>query len=99
MALERSPAPAVLGASPFRPDLPPEALANIEALARSAYDNANEPFHALSVLHQLLRAMDLSGSVPVFGLVLLIEPVLAQLDLLRADAYTLNHLLTFGEDS
>lgn len=97
MALKHPYTPASSGSTPFRADLAPQAHEDIVALARSVHDNANDPFHALSVLNHLLRSMDLAGSVPVYGLVLLIEPVIAQLDLLRAEASTLNHVLVPGD--
>ena len=85
--------PASSGATPF-PSTPAPALdADTVALVRSVHELANDPFQALSVLHQLLRSMDLDGTVPVHGLVLLLEPMLSQLELLRDDARTLRHAL------
>lgn len=97
MALEHPFTPAASGATPFRSTLPPSVHEDIVALVRSVHDNANEPLQALSVLQHLLRATDLAGTVPVWGLVSLIEPILAQLELLRADACTLNNALVPGD--
>lgn len=88
---------AARSASPFRSNLPADTRDNIVQLARSVNDSANDPFQALSVLDQLLRKMDLTDTVPVWGLVSLIEPILGRLDLLRADACTLSDALVSGD--
>ena len=82
--------------SPFRSDLPPDELAAISDLARSLRADVEEPFRALSVLHELLSKMDLEGTVPVWGLVSLMAPALSQLDEVRCTVSTLAHLL--GQD-
>ena len=79
--------------SPFRSDLPPDELAAISDLARSLRADVEEPFRALSVLHELLSKMDLEGTVPVWGLVSLMAPALSQLDELRGTVSTLAHRL------
>lgn len=89
--------PAASGRTPFRTDLDADAHENAVDLVRGVHDGANDPYHALSVLYQLLRAVPAYESVPAYGLVLLIEPVLAQLDQLRCDACTLNHFLVPGD--
>lgn len=96
MALERPLTPAARGASPFRSDLPPDELAAIFDLAQGLLADVEEPFRALSVLHELLRHMDLEGTVPVWGLVSLMEPAISQLDAVRGTVSTLEHLLTGG---
>lgn len=89
--------PAFSGASPFRSNLPADTRENIVALAESVQTNAVGPYQGLSVLLELLRKMELNGTVPVWGLISLMDPLLAQLDLARADATTLNHLLVSGD--
>lgn len=89
----------VCGAAPFPSSpctLPPEDLAVIAELAQGLQADAEEPFRALSVLLGLLRNMDLEGTVPVWGLVSLMEPSLSQLDELRGTAATLAHRLGRG---
>lgn len=80
-------------ASPFRSDLPPDELAAIADLAQGLRADVEEPFRALSVLHELLSKMDLEGTVPVWGLVSLMAPALSQLDEVRCTVSTLAHLL------
>ena len=99
MALEHSRTPASSGSTPFRPDLAPQAHEDIVALAESVKANADGPYQGLSVLLTLLRKMELTDTVPVWGLVSLMDPLLAQLDLVCADATTLNHLLVSGDAS
>lgn len=79
--------------SPFRSDLPPDELAAISELARGLRADVEEPYRALSVLHELLSKMDLEGTVPVWGLVSLMAPALSQLDELRGTVSTLAHLI------
>lgn len=85
---------AARSASPFRSNLPADARENIVALAESVQTNATAPYQALSVLLELLRKMELTGTVPVWGLVSLMDPLLAQLDLVCADAATLSAQLS-----
>ncbi len=91
--------PASSGASPFRLDLPPDEMVAIADLAQGLRADVEEPFRALSVLHQLLRNMDLEGTVPVWGLVSLMEPALSQLEDVRGTVATLVHRLGMGGQS
>lgn len=91
--------PASSGASPFRSDLSPEEMVVISDLAQGLRADVEEPFRALSVLHELLRNMDLEGTVPVWGLVSLMEPALSQLEDVRGTVATLVHRLGIGGQS
>lgn len=99
MALEHPYTPASSGASPFRSDISPEEMVVISDLAQGLRADVEEPFRALSVLHELLRNMDLEGTVPVWGLVSLMEPALSQLDDVRGTVATLVHRLGIGGQS
>jgi hypothetical protein len=77
----------------FNPKLPHDVRQNITELAQAVTSNCNEPYLVLNTLHKLLKGTAPHDKFGAQALALMLEPLLAQLDVLRCDACTLLSIL------
>ena len=79
--------------SVFNPRLEHDSRENIVELAESLHTNSRDPYNALLAILQLLRNGEARAHVESYGLQMLLEPIVAQLDTLSCEAGTLLHSL------